>query len=57
MSQLCSPSKVAPRSWLWRLKRRDRKVHLTNELPDEWIKVVENAKVPDEYAYLDAQMD
>ena len=40
-----------------RLKRRDRKVHLTSELPDEWIKVVENTKVPDEYAYLDAEVD
>lgn len=39
-----------------RLKRRDRRVFLTSELPDEWIEAVENAKVPDEYAYLDEEL-
>lgn len=39
-----------------RLKRRDRRVGLTSELPDEWIEAVKNAKVPDEYAYLDAEL-
>lgn len=39
-----------------RLKRRDRKVGLTSELSDEWIEAVKNAKVPDEYAYLDEEL-
>ena len=39
-----------------RLKRRDRKVGLTVDLSDEWIEAVENARVPEEYAYLDAEM-
>jgi prevent-host-death family protein len=39
-----------------RLKRRDRQVGLTTELPEEWIEAVRQAKVPDEYAYLDAEL-
>ena len=39
-----------------RLKRRDRRVGLTAELSDEWIEAVEKAKVPDQYAYLDAEL-
>ncbi len=39
-----------------RLKRRDRQVGLTAELPDEWIEAVRNAKVPDEFAHLDADL-
>jgi prevent-host-death family protein len=39
-----------------RLKRRARRVHLTTELPEEWQVAVMNAKVPDEYAYLDAEL-
>jgi prevent-host-death family protein len=39
-----------------RLKRRDRRVFRTSELPDEWFEAVKNAKVPDEYAYLDAEL-
>lgn len=39
-----------------RLKRRDRRVFRTSELPDEWVEAVEKAKVPDEYAYLDAEL-
>ena len=38
-----------------RLKRRDRQVGLTAELPEEWVEAVRNAKVPDEFAYLDAE--
>lgn len=39
-----------------RLKRRDRRVFPTSELPEEWIEAVSKAKVPDEYAYLDAEL-
>ena len=39
-----------------RLRRRDRRVGLTSELPDEWIEAVRNAKVTDEYAGLDAEL-
>lgn len=39
-----------------RLKRRDRQVGLTSELPEEWIEAVRNAKVPDEFAHLDADL-
>jgi prevent-host-death family protein len=39
-----------------RLKRRDRKVGLTTELPEEWIEAVRNARVSDEFAHLDAEL-
>jgi len=39
-----------------RLKRRDRRVGLTEELPEEWIEAVRNAKVSDEFAALDAEL-
>ena len=39
-----------------RLKRRDRGVGLTAELPEEWIEAVRNAKVPEEFASLDAEL-
>jgi hypothetical protein len=39
-----------------RLKRRDRRVGLTEELPEEWVEAVRNAKVPDEFAALDAEL-
>jgi PHD/YefM family antitoxin component YafN of YafNO toxin-antitoxin module len=39
-----------------RLKRRDRRVGLTEELREEWIEAVRNAKVPDEFAALDAEL-
>ena len=39
-----------------RLKRRDRRVGLTEDLPEEWIEAVRNAKVPDEFAALDAEL-
>ncbi len=39
-----------------RLKRRDRQVGLTAELPEEWIEAVRNAKVPDEFASLNAEL-
>jgi prevent-host-death family protein len=39
-----------------RLKRRDRQVGLTSELSDEWVEAVRNAKVPDEFAHLDADL-
>ncbi len=36
-----------------RLKRRDRQVGLA-DLPEEWIDAVRHAKVPDEFAHLNA---
>jgi hypothetical protein len=39
-----------------RLKRRDRRVGLTEELPEEWVEAVRTAKVPDEFAGLDAEL-
>jgi hypothetical protein len=39
-----------------RLKRRDCCVGLTEDLPDEWIEAVRSAKVPDEFAGLDAEL-
>lgn len=39
-----------------RLKRRDRRVSLTSELPEEWIEAVRDAKVPDEFAALDDEL-
>jgi prevent-host-death family protein len=39
-----------------RLKRRDRRVGLTEELSEEWIEAVRSAKVPDEFTALDAEL-
>jgi hypothetical protein len=39
-----------------RRKRRDRRVGLTEELPEEWVEAVRNGKVPDEFAVLDAEL-
>lgn len=39
-----------------RLMRRDRKVFATSELTDEQLEAISKAKVPDEYAYLDAEL-
>ncbi len=39
-----------------RLKRRDRRVGLTSELPEEWAEAVRNAKVPEEFAHLDDEL-
>ena len=39
-----------------RLKRRDRQVFLAGELPEEWVEAVRTAKVPDEFAHLDAEL-
>lgn len=39
-----------------RLKRRDRQVGLTTELPEEWVEAVRSADVPDEFAHLDAEL-
>jgi prevent-host-death family protein len=39
-----------------RLRRRDRRVGLTAELPEEWSEAVRSAKVPDEFAHLDAEL-
>lgn len=39
-----------------RLKRRDRKVGLAEELSDEWLEAVRRAKVPAEHAALDDEL-
>jgi prevent-host-death family protein len=39
-----------------RLKRRDRRVGLTSDLPEEWVEAVRIALVPDELAPLDANL-
>jgi prevent-host-death family protein len=39
-----------------RLKRRDRQAGLATELPEEWVEAVRNAKVPDEFVHLDAEL-
>jgi prevent-host-death family protein len=40
-----------------RLKRRDRRVGLTTDLPDEWIEAVQQAKAPEEFAALDSELE
>ena len=39
-----------------RLRRRDRRAGLAGELPKEWFEAVRRAKVPDEFASLDAEL-
>jgi len=39
-----------------RLKRRDRKVGLASDLPDEWIKAVSKAEMKPEHAHLDDEL-
>ncbi len=47
---------VLPAEEYARLKRRDRRVGPTEDLPEEWIEAVRNAKVPNEFAVLDAEL-
>jgi prevent-host-death family protein len=46
---------MAAEEWA-RLKRRDRQVGLTAELPEEWIEAVRHAKVSDDFSDLDAEL-
>ena len=39
-----------------RLKRHERRVASAADLPEEWLDAVAEAKVPDEFAYLDAEL-
>ena len=39
-----------------RLKRRDRQVYTIDNLPDEWLEAVRNAKMPDGLEHLDAEL-
>ena len=39
-----------------RLKRRDRRVFSIDEITDEQLAAVEAARVPEQYAYLDAEL-
>jgi hypothetical protein len=40
-----------------RLKRRDRQAGLAGELPEEWVEAVRLAKVPDEFAHLNDELN
>jgi prevent-host-death family protein len=51
------PSLVVMAMEEWeRLKRRDRRVGPISALPQEWADVLQEARVPDEYAHLDAEV-
>ena len=39
-----------------RLKRRDRRVFRTEDLPEEWIEAIEKAEVPKQYTHLDEEL-
>jgi prevent-host-death family protein len=39
-----------------RLKRRDRRVFSIDEITDEQLAAIEAARVPEQYAYLDAEL-
>lgn len=39
-----------------RLKRRDRKVHTIDDLPDEWLEAVEKAQMPEGLENLDRDL-
>lgn len=40
-----------------RLKRRDRKVHTIDDLPDEWLEAVEKAQIPEGFEHLDRDLE
>ena len=40
-----------------RLKRRDRKVYLAGEVPDEWLTAIEQAQMPAGFEHLDAELE
>lgn len=40
-----------------RLKRNEQRVGLTAELSQEWVEAVRRAKVPDEFARLDSELE
>ena len=40
-----------------RIKSLDRKVGLAADLPEEWIEAVRQAAVPNDFAYLNAELD
>ena len=46
---------MSAEEWM-RLRRRDRLVGLTADLPDEWVEAVQNAAVSSDFAYLDAEL-
>ena len=39
-----------------RLKRRDRRVGATEDLPAEWVDAIRGAEVPETFAHLDADL-
>lgn len=47
---------MAAEEWA-RLKRRDRQVGLTAELPPEWLDAVRNAEIPEEFAAFCPDLD
>jgi len=46
---------MAAEEWA-RLKRRDHQVGLTTDLAEEWVDAVRTAKVPEEFAHIDADL-
>jgi prevent-host-death family protein len=51
------PSLVVMATEEWeRLKRRDRRVGPISALPQEWADALQEAKVPDEYDHLNAEL-
>lgn len=40
-----------------RLKRRDRQSGYAWDLPEEWARAIEQAEVPSEFAYLNAELE
>jgi prevent-host-death family protein len=46
---------MAAEEWA-RLKRRDRRAGLAAESPQEWVEAIRSAKVPEEFANLDAEL-
>jgi prevent-host-death family protein len=46
---------MAAEEWK-RLRRRDRQVGLTTDLPEEWHEAVRTAEVSDDLAHLDAEL-
>lgn len=40
-----------------RLKRRDRKIHTIDDLPDEWLEAVDKAQMPEGLKHLDRDLE
>ena len=47
---------VIPAEEYARLKRRDRKVYSIDDMPDEWVEAVRNAKMDPRHDHLNAEL-